>query len=67
MVLGARFRATRPVDPFLCPFRSCIRIARAASAERLEEEILLRGPGGSVRGERANFTRFVLGGIEAKF
>ena len=25
------------------------------------------GPGGSVRGERANFTRLVLGCIEAKF
>ena len=42
-----------------------------------EEEDLLRAPGavvggerrpgGSLRGERANFTRLVLGGIEAKF
>ena len=27
----------------------------------------LRGPGGSVRGERANFTRLVLGCIDADF
>ena len=33
----------------------------------VEDELEVLRPGGSVRGERANFTRLVLGCIEAKF
>ena len=32
----------------------------------LQDVLVLQRPGGSVRGERANFARLILGGIEAK-